>query len=87
MAMERPIDLGDRVRVEDAVLLLQRVAIRELFLDPGGVDGPVDDDMTDMNALRAKLAGHGLGQGAQPVLSGREGGITGAAAQVELYNL
>jgi hypothetical protein len=36
------------------------------------VDDPVDDDMCHVNSLRLQLSRHALGDGTQPVFSGRE---------------
>src|SRR5690348_11362671 len=58
LAMELPVIFGDGIRSENAVALLEGVALRKIVADEGGVDGAVDHDMRDMDALGAELAGH-----------------------------
>ena len=66
------------VGIEDAVLLLQRIALGEVAADELGVDGAVDDDVRDVDALRPELARHALRQRAQRMLGAGERGEAGA---------
>src|SRR5690606_21205766 len=81
LAMQLPVLFGDVLRVENAALVFQRVALGEVVADKGGVDGSVDDRVSDMNTLRAEFARHALGQGAQGELGAGEGTETIAAPQ------
>src|SRR6185437_2371606 len=58
LLVEAPIVFGDGVGIEDAVALLQRIALGEIVADEGGVDGAVDDGVRDMDACGAELARH-----------------------------
>src|SRR6185295_6972798 len=51
LAMQHPVILGDRLRVENAVVTLQRGALGEILADPGGVDRAVDHNVRHVNAL------------------------------------
>src|ERR1700686_3243764 len=56
VAVQKPIILGDGVGIEDAVALLQRIALGEIVADEGGIDGAVDDGVRDMDAGRPERA-------------------------------
>src|SRR5260370_30683471 len=80
-----PIGLGDRVRPHQP----SRIEIGEgglafPFLDPlahpGGVNTGIDDQMRDMDALRAKLARRALRYSAQAEFGAGKGGIADPAA-------
>src|SRR5690242_11147006 len=81
LPVDLPVGLGDRVDIEQAVRALLRAPLRETAVDPLAVDAAVDHDMRDMQALRPELARHGLRDGAQARLGGREGGETRPPAQ------
>src|SRR3954451_20611608 len=60
------ICLGDRVRVERAVRTIRRIdGSRAAY-------ATVDDEMRDVNALRAEFAGRALGEAAQRELAHRK---------------
>ena len=61
--------------------IFEGVAIRRDGADELGVDGAVDHDMADMNALWGQLARHALREGAQRVFCSGERRKTVAAAQ------
>ncbi len=79
--MQHPVLVGDVFRIEDAVTVLEGVAVGKVVADKGGVDGAVDHRMGHMNAFRPQLPGQALGQGPQRELGAGEGAETGAAAQ------
>ena len=54
--VQAPVVLGDRVRVEDALALLERTALGEIVADERRVDRAVDDEMRDMDAERPSTA-------------------------------
>src|SRR5947209_13845726 len=66
------VEIGER-RV--ALALLDAIA------HPFGVDPGVDDQMGDMDALRAELAGGALRHRAQPEFGAGERGVTDAAPE------
>src|SRR5205823_7855266 len=69
---------GDRVGIEHAVRLVRR-------LDPTGItDCPVDDEMSNVDALRGQFPSHALGQAAQGKFSHREGRRLGIALDARL---
>jgi hypothetical protein len=59
----------------------QRIALREVVADEGGVDGAIHHHMRHMDAARPQLARHALGQRAQRMLGTGKGGKARAAAQ------
>lgn len=71
--MQIPIRVRDGLRVNHG-FLGEPVPLRA-----GDVDDAVDDGVRDVHALRAVLAGEGLGHGAEGVLHGGEGGEEGGA--------
>ena len=81
------VGLRDGVRVEDAVRVLQRIALGEVGADELGVDGAVDDDMGDMDALgpssramlwaSARSAVLGAGEGRKARAAAHAGGGAG----------
>ncbi len=52
LLLELPIDLGNMVRVEDTGAIVQRMALRKQMRDEFGIDGAVDLDMCNLQALR-----------------------------------
>src|SRR5690349_5884968 len=80
LLVEAPVILRDGIGIEDAVLLLQRITLREIVADEGGVDGAVDDGVRDMDAAGPELPRHALRQRAQRVLGAGEGRKACAAA-------
>ena len=56
--MKMPIIVGDMRGIENTILLFEGVPLGEVLRNKCRVDGAVDDDMTDMDVLRAKFAGH-----------------------------
>src|SRR6185369_13405973 len=81
LLVEIPVVLGDVIRIEDPVLVLLRVPGREVVADERGVDRSVDDDVRDMDVLRAELARHALGERAKRMLGARERAEPCRAAQ------
>src|SRR5689334_5532342 len=61
LPMDLPIRLRDRVDAEQAVLAAFGQQLRPAAQQPLAKDAAVDDDVGDMQALRAELAGHALG--------------------------
>jgi hypothetical protein len=51
LAVEIPIVLGDVIRIQDAVLIFRRIAVREIAANEFRVDCAIDDDMRDMDVL------------------------------------
>ena len=80
LLVEAPVVLGDGVGIENAVPLLQRIALGEIVADEGGVERAVDHRMRDMDARGPELARHALRQRPQAMLGAGEGGEAGAAA-------
>lgn len=78
--MQEPVAVGDMCRVEDTVLVLEGVALGEAVANEGGVDGPIDHHMGDVNVSRAQFTGHALGQRAQGMLGPGEGGEPSSAS-------
>src|SRR5262245_16273450 len=72
LQVELPVDFRYRVGVQDAVLIPQLVSLGEHLADELGVDGAVDDDVRDVDALGPELARHTLRQGAQRMLAAGE---------------
>ena len=56
LAMQLPIDLGDRVGIERAILPELLEDAREQRPNPPPLDRTVDNDVRDMNALWSELA-------------------------------
>lgn len=79
--VDRPIRFGDGFRIENAVLRLQRVALREIVADERRVDCAVDDRMGDMHAPGTEFARHALGERPQREFRARKGGEARSAAQ------
>jgi hypothetical protein len=84
--MELPIGLGDRGGVHQRVERQRRGGFPaprggDPFPHPGGIDAGVDDEVGDVDVLRRELAGHRLGERAQPGLGRRESRIALAPAQ------
>src|SRR3990167_1490033 len=73
LGMQVPVVLGDVLWVQNSVLLLERVAFREVGADELRIDGAVDNDMGDVDAPRPQFARHALGQCAQGMFGAREG--------------
>ena len=80
LLMQLPVGLGDGLGAQDAVAVLERVALGKVAADELGVDRAVDHHVRDVDALRPELARHALRQRAQRVLGAGEGGEAGAAA-------
>ncbi|MNF07642.1 hypothetical protein D3C80_2078670 [compost metagenome] len=59
--MQEPVAVGDMGRIEDAVLVLEGVALREVVADERGVDRTIHHHMGDMDIARPQLPGHALG--------------------------
>src|SRR6516225_2675407 len=81
-----PIGLGDRFRPhQPARIEIEKGVFAFTLLDPlaypGCVDAGVDDQMRDMDALRAELACRTLRHGAQAEFGAGKCGIAGPAAQ------
>ena len=81
LGVQVPVVVGDVLGVEDAGAVLQRIALGEVLGDEGGVDGTVDDDVRDVDALRPELARQALRQRAQRMLGAGEGGKAGTAGR------
>ncbi len=54
--------------IENPVLSFLRIAIGEVFRDPGGIDRAVNDRVGHVHALGSELARHTLGDCAQAML-------------------
>src|SRR2546428_10630262 len=80
LRVQVPVVLCDVFRVQDAVLLLQRVALGELRANEFRVDGAIDHDVRNVDALGAELARHALRESAQRVLGAGECREVGGAA-------
>ena len=65
LLVQHPVSIRDVIRVEDAVLRFEGIAVGEQGADELGVDGAVDDGMGDVYAQRPQFARHALGQGTQ----------------------
>src|SRR5512143_2927383 len=72
LPVQLPIALGNGLRIDDAIALLQSVALRKILADEFGVDGGVDDDVRHVYALRTEFARHALRERAQAVLGAGE---------------
>ena len=55
-------------RIENTLSVLERVTFREIFTDPGGIDGSVNHNVGDMDSLRAQFPGQTLAECAQAEL-------------------
>ena len=53
--MKMPIIVGDMRGIENTIPLFEGVPLGEVLRNKSRVDGAVDDDMTDMDVLRAKF--------------------------------
>src|SRR5215471_397141 len=66
LPMDLPVSLGDGVNVEEPIL----AALLDRFRSPAAqtltVDSPIDDDMRDVDAVRAILSRHALRDHSQP---------------------
>src|SRR4029077_20919407 len=78
---ELKVDLGDRLRIEDAVAVLEGGALGKVAADEFRIDGAIDHHMGDLNALRPKFARQALRQCAQTRLGAGKGAIAAAPAQ------
>src|SRR6202021_214647 len=84
LLIEQPVGLGDRRWRHQEIRVVERVGSEGFdpaLPHPFGVDPGIDDQMRDMNVLRAKLARGRLRSRAQAELGAGEGGIAGAATQ------
>src|SRR5262249_60772393 len=72
--------LGDAIRAQDAVAVLERGPRRKVSADELRVDGTVDHHMGDVDPERSEFARHTLRQGTQRVLAAGEGGEAAAPA-------
>ena len=81
LAVQHPVLISDMVRVEYAVPGLERIALREIVANEGGVDRAVDHDMGHVHAHRSEFTRHALRQRTQRVLGARKGGEVGRSAQ------
>src|SRR6266446_10309775 len=80
-----PIGLGDRFRPHQPPRIeigegRLALALLDPLAHPGGVDAGIDDQMGDVDALRAELACRTLRYGPQAKFGAGESGITDAAA-------
>src|SRR5260370_15010523 len=80
-----PVGLGDRGRPHQPAWIeigerRLTLALLDPLAHPRGVDAGVNDQMADVNALRAELACRTLRDGSQPKFGAGESGITDAAA-------
>src|SRR5437016_14566126 len=64
LAMDVPVRFGDRIDAEHAVLAALGGAFGVAGADAIAIDRAVDDDMRDMDAGGAEVAGHALRDGA-----------------------
>ena len=62
LTVQHPVLVGNVLRVQDTVLCLQGIALREIVADEGGVNRAVHHHMGHMDAARPKLTRHALGQ-------------------------
>ena len=81
LGVQMPVVVCDVVRVEDAVLLLLRIAFWKTGADKVGVDGTIDHDMRNVDVARSKLTRHALCQRAQGVFGPGKGGEICRTAQ------
>ena len=81
LGVNRPVLIGNMLRIEDATLIFQRIALGKIVADKSGINRAVDDWVRYMDALRPQFARHALGQCAQGELGAGEGRETHAAAQ------
>src|SRR5262249_18485139 len=72
LAVQLPIDLRDRLGIENAATILERRALGKIAADEFSIDGAVDHHVCDVDALGPQLPRHALGQRAQRVLRPRE---------------
>src|SRR5450432_650471 len=84
LLVELPVGFRDRRRRHQEIGVIE--GIRSQSLDPPlthpfGVDAGVDDEMGNMDVLRAEFARGRLGDGPQAKLGAGEGRIAGSAAQ------
>ncbi|SPA07906.1 hypothetical protein CBM2625_B110181 [Cupriavidus taiwanensis] len=81
LLVQHPVGIGDMVGIDDAVLGLGRVAVREVFANPLGVDGGIDHQVRDVDVLWPQFARHALRQRPQRVLGAGKRGHVLAPAQ------
>src|SRR5262249_32413181 len=81
LPMDLPVSLGDGVNVEEPIL----AALLDRFRSPAAqtltVDSPVDDDMRDVDAVRAILSRHSLRDHPRPGFRRGEWRKAGLAAK------
>jgi hypothetical protein len=65
--VEKSVALDDTLYIDHSVLA--GVSVREAFAYLFTIDGTVDDDMADMDALRAVFFRHRLGEGTETALA------------------
>ena len=63
LEMKLPIGFCDFFRIKNPLFLFFGVSLGKQFLNPFGVDRPVDDDVGCMDTLGTELTDHGLGKG------------------------
>src|ERR1700737_5095648 len=84
LLVKLPVRRRNRRRRHQQVRVIKRFLAPELFAalaHPRGVDAGIDDQMRDVNVLRAELARHRLRHRAKSEFRAGEGRITAAAAQ------
>src|SRR5262245_32922818 len=81
LRVDLPVRLRDRVRRQHAVFAEPLLELRHAAVHLVAVDDAVDHDVRDVDALRAELARHAVGNCAQARLGRREGGEGGTRAQ------
>jgi hypothetical protein len=81
LLVDLPVRFGDRVRAQDAFLILHRIALGKVRAYEFRVDGAVDHRMRHVDALGPEFAGHALCQCAQGVLGSGKGREAFAPAQ------
>src|SRR5258708_23010683 len=79
MPVEKSVALDDALYIDHSVLA--DVSVREAFAYLFTIDGTVDDDMADMDALRAVFFRHRLGEGSETCFGRIESAIPGPTAQ------
>src|SRR5262245_38085828 len=81
LPMQLQVDVGNRLRIEDAIARLQGGTLGKIAADEFGVDGAIDDDVGDMQARRPELARQAWRQRPQAMLGAGEGGIAATSPQ------
>src|SRR5438270_5014233 len=83
LLIELPIGRRDRGRRHQQVRIVERIGAERFQAPlpyPLGVDAGIDDEMGDMDILRAEFARHRLRHSAQPEFGAGKGGIAAATA-------